>query len=128
MCAGTRRRARGLALRPLVDEVHTVNLKRGEISVFDFDLAARRDGLERCAGRGLRCCGGFAGSDAVSGAGAVSGARVVYGAAEPRESPASLWYTRKVVGTVRHVVEQNLSLAAGAGWGFDGILAVGCFL
>ena len=39
-----------------------------------------------------------------------SGARVVYGAAEPRESPASLWYTRKVVGRGRHVIEQNLSV------------------
>ena len=41
----------------------------------------------------------------------LSGARVVYGAAEPRESPASLWYTRKVVAHGRHVVEQNLSVA-----------------
>ena len=45
----------------------------------------------------------------------LSGARVVYGAAEPRESPASLWYTRKVVARGRHVIEQNLSVA-GAGW------------
>ena len=41
----------------------------------------------------------------------LSGARVVYGAAEPRESPASLWYTRRVVARGRHVVEQNLSVA-----------------
>jgi len=40
-----------------------------------------------------------------------AGARVVYGAAEPRESPASLWYTRKVAARGRHVVEQNLSVA-----------------
>jgi heptosyltransferase-1 len=41
----------------------------------------------------------------------LSGARAVYGAAEPRESPASLWYTRKVVTRGRHVIEQNLSVA-----------------
>jgi len=40
-----------------------------------------------------------------------SGARVVYGAAEPRESAASLWYTRQVVATGAHVIEQNLSIA-----------------
>ena len=41
----------------------------------------------------------------------LSGARAVYGAAEPRESPASLWYTRKVVTRGKHVIEQNLSVA-----------------
>jgi heptosyltransferase-1 len=41
----------------------------------------------------------------------LSGARAVYGAAEPRESPASLWYTRKAIAHGRHVVEQNLSVA-----------------
>ncbi len=40
-----------------------------------------------------------------------SGARVVYGAAEPRESPASLWYTRRAIAHGAHVVEQNLSVA-----------------
>ena len=42
-----------------------------------------------------------------------SGARAIYGAAEPRESPASLWYTRKVVARGNHVIEQNLSVAEG---------------
>jgi heptosyltransferase-1 len=40
-----------------------------------------------------------------------SGARAVYGAAEPRESPASLWYTRRVMACGAHVIEQNLSVA-----------------
>ena len=40
-----------------------------------------------------------------------SGARMVYGAAEPRESPASLWYTRPVIARGMHVIEQNLSVA-----------------
>ncbi len=40
-----------------------------------------------------------------------SGARVVYGAAEPRESAASLWYTRQALAGGAHVIEQNLSLA-----------------
>jgi heptosyltransferase I len=40
-----------------------------------------------------------------------SGARLVYGAAEPRESPASLWYARPAIAWGAHVIEQNLSVA-----------------
>ena len=40
-----------------------------------------------------------------------AGAGVVYGTAEPRESPASLWYTRRAVARGVHVVEQNVSVA-----------------
>jgi heptosyltransferase-1 len=40
-----------------------------------------------------------------------SGAPVVYGAAQPRESPASLWYTRRVIARGAHVIEQNMSIA-----------------
>lgn len=40
-----------------------------------------------------------------------SGAGIVYGAAEPRESPASLWYTRTVVARGVHVIDQNVSVA-----------------
>ena len=40
-----------------------------------------------------------------------SGAPRVYGASEPRESPASLWYTRRVIARGAHVVEQYLSVA-----------------
>jgi heptosyltransferase-1 len=41
----------------------------------------------------------------------LSGAPAIYGAAEPRESPASIWYTRKVIARGRHVIEQNFSIA-----------------
>src|SRR5437879_4319715 len=40
-----------------------------------------------------------------------SRAAVVYGTAEPRESPSSLWYTRRVITSGTHMIEQNLSLA-----------------
>src|ERR1035438_6299000 len=61
-------------------------------------------GLWICRGRyGQRCWRG--------GRGLWSGCWEGYGAAEPREAPASLWYTRKVVAHGRHVVEQNLSVA-----------------
>ena len=40
-----------------------------------------------------------------------SGAPVIYGAAQPRENVASMFYTRQVIATGEHIVEQNLSLA-----------------
>ncbi|MHB8216153.1 MAG: glycosyltransferase family 9 protein [Candidatus Sulfotelmatobacter sp.] len=110
--AGFPRRGARSSRRPLVDEVHTVKLKGWGKSFFSLSTWQRvatvwndvRDARYEVA---------------VDLQGAVrsavlarwSGARVVYGAAEPRESPASLWYTRKVVERGRHVIEQNFSVA-----------------
>jgi heptosyltransferase-1 len=113
LCApGAPRRGARSALRPLVDEVHTVNLKAWRKSLFSIST------LQRAATVWNDVRGGHY-DMAVDLQGAMrsavlarwSGARVVYGAAEPRESPASLWYTRKVAARGRHVVEQNLSVA-----------------
>jgi heptosyltransferase-1 len=110
--AGFPRRGERSPLRPLVDEVHTVNLKSWRKSIFSFstlqsiatvwndvrstryDVAVDLQGALRSAALAHW-----------------SGAPVVYGAAEPRESPACVWYTRKVVASGRHVIEQNVSLA-----------------
>ena len=109
---GAPRRGARSGLRPLVDEVHTVNLRAWGRSLFSlstlqgvatiwndvrdarYDVAVDLQGAMRSALLAR-----------------LSGVRVVYGAAEPREPPASLWYTRKVVPRGRHVVEQNLSVA-----------------
>jgi len=98
--------------RPLVDEVHTVQLKAWKKSLFSFSTLQRVATVWNDV-RDARY------DVAVDVQGAVrsavlarwSGARLVVGAAEPRESPASLWYTRQVVARGRHVVEQNLSVA-----------------
>jgi heptosyltransferase-1 len=113
LCApGSPRRGQRSSLRPLVDEVHTVNLKTWRKASFSlstlqriatvwndvrdvhYDVAVDLQGAMRSAVLARW-----------------SGARAVYGAAEPRESPASLWYTRKIVARGRHVIEQNLSVA-----------------
>ncbi|MGB8595779.1 MAG: glycosyltransferase family 9 protein [Candidatus Sulfotelmatobacter sp.] len=114
LCAprSPRRGARS-SLRPLVDEVHTVSLKAWGKSLVSIPT------LQRVATiwNDVRDAGYDAALD-LQGAmrSAVlarwSGAGVIYGAAEPRETPASLWYTRKVVVQGRHVIEQNLSVAA----------------
>jgi heptosyltransferase I len=110
--AGSPRRGPRSRMRPLVDEVHTVNLKAWGKSLFSiatlqkvatvwndvraarYDVAVDLQGAIRSAVLAR-----------------LSGARVVYGAAQPRESPASLWYTRKVIASGRHVIEQNTSVA-----------------
>jgi heptosyltransferase-1 len=99
-------------LRPLVDEVHVVNLRgwgRSLFSISTLQHAATVWNDVRDAGYDAAVDLQGAMRSAVLAR--LSGARVVYGAAEPRESPASLWYTRKVVACGRHVVEQNLSVA-----------------
>ena len=98
--------------RPLADWVHTVSLAGWRKSLFtlstlqqivkvwndvraaSYDVAVDLQGAIRSAVLARW-----------------SGAHVVYGAAEPRESPASLWYTHPVIARTPHVIEQNLSIA-----------------
>jgi len=114
LCApGSARRGVRSSLRPLVDEVHTVNLKAWGKSPFSIATVQRaatvwNDVRDSHYDAAIDLQGALRSSVLAR----LSGARVVYGAAEPRESPASLWYTRKVVARGRHVVEQHLSLAA----------------
>ena len=114
LCApGSPRRGPRSPQRPLADWVHTVNLAGWRKSLFTmhtvqqiatvwndvrdahYDVAVDLQGAIRSAVLARW-----------------SGARVVYGAAEPRESPSSLWYSRKVIASGSHVIEQNLSVAA----------------
>lgn len=110
--AGTARRGPRSPQRPLADWVHTVDLKGWRKSLFGihtaekivrlwndvhsahYDVAVDLQGAMRSAVLATW-----------------SGARVIYGAAQPREAPSSLWYTRQVVARGEHVVDQNLSIA-----------------
>jgi heptosyltransferase I len=98
--------------RPLVDWVHTVRLREWNKSVFTIpavqQIAAVWNDV-RSVGYDV----------AVDLQGAIrsallarwSGAAVVVGARQPRESPASLWYTQQIIARGAHVIEQNLSVA-----------------
>lgn len=113
LCAsGVSRRGQRSALRPLVDEIHTVNLKgwgKSLLSISTVQRMARVWNDVRDAHYDVVV--DLQGAMRSALLARWSGARVVYGAAEARESPASLWYTRKVVGHGRHVIQQNLSIA-----------------
>jgi len=112
LCApGTPRRGPRSAQRPLADWVHTVDLKGWRKSLFTLQTAekiARVWNDVRSAHYDV----------AVDLQGAIrsavlarwSGAPVVDGAAQPREAPASLWYTRRLITRGTHVVEQNVSI------------------
>jgi heptosyltransferase-1 len=117
LCApGTPRRGPRSVQRPLADWVHAVDLNRWGKSL--SSIPSLISTLQQIAKvwNDVRSVGYDVAVD-LQGAmrsGVLarwSGARIVYGAAEPRESPASLWYARRVVGHGVHVVEQNLSVA-----------------
>ena len=116
LCApGTPRRGPRSPQRPLVDWVHTVSLRAwqrsfatlatvqkiaqvwNDVRSVGYDVAIDLQGAIRSAVLARW-----------------SGARVVCGAAEPRESPASLWYTRRAIARGTHVIDQNLSVAEAA--------------
>jgi len=100
------------AQRPLMDIVHTVNLRRWRASLLSTQTWER---IAACVSdlRAVRY------QVAIDLQGAVrssilarwSGAPVIYGAAHPRENIASVWYTRKVIAEREHVVEQYGELA-----------------
>ncbi len=112
LCApGAPRRGPRSAQRPLADWVHTVSLaawRKSLVTIPTLQQIARVWNDVRSVGYDV----------AVDLQGAIrsavlarwSGARSVYGAAEPRESPASLWYTRRAIARGAHVIEQNFSV------------------
>jgi lipopolysaccharide heptosyltransferase I len=109
--AGTPLRGPRSAGRPLADWVHIVDLKGWGKSLFNLGTVER---IVR-AWNDVRS----AHYDiAVDLQGAIrsavlarwSGAPVVWGASQTRETPASLWYTRKTIVRGAHVIEQNLSV------------------
>jgi heptosyltransferase I len=113
LCApGAPRRGPRSPQRPLADWVHTVNLtgwpkSLGTIATLQQIATVWND--VRAARYEV----------AVDLQGAIrsallarwSGARTVYGAVEPRESPASMLYTRTTVARGSHVIDQNVSVA-----------------
>ncbi len=108
---GSPRRGPRSPQRPLVDQVHAVNLKAWRSSLFTVPT------MQRIATvwNDVRAAGYDAAIDLQGSLRSAlltrwSGARVIYGAAQPRESPASLWYTRRAITGGTHVIEQNLSV------------------
>src|SRR4029077_8078380 len=97
--------------RPLVDRIHTVNTRQWRSAPFSAQT------LERIAA-GLSDLRAERYDIAIDLQGAVrssllarwSGAPRIYGFTQPRENLASMFYTRHIIASGQHIVEQNLSL------------------
>ncbi|HEY3971844.1 MAG TPA: glycosyltransferase family 9 protein [Candidatus Sulfotelmatobacter sp.] len=112
LCApGNARRGPRSPQRPLADWVHTVNLGEWRNSLFTLATGQQIAKVWNDV-RSVRYDVAIDLQGAIRSAllASWSRARVVIGAAESRESPASLWYTRRVIAGGTHVVEQNLSV------------------
>jgi heptosyltransferase I len=106
------RRGPRSAQRPLVDEVHAVDLKAWRKSLFSISTLQRAATVwndVRDAGYDIAI--DLQGAIRSAVLARLSRAKVVYGAAQPWEPPASLWYSRPIVTQGRHVIEQNISVA-----------------
>lgn len=98
--------------RPLVDRIHTVNTqqwRRVPFSAATWErIAASLSDLRASRYELAVDLQGAARSSLLA---RWSGAPSIYGAAQPRESVATMFYTHPVITKGPHVVEQNLSLA-----------------
>lgn len=99
--------------RPLVDHLHIVNTakwRKAPLQVQTWlEMAAALSDLR--APR-YHVAVDFQGAVRSALIARWSGALTIFGARQPRESVASMFYTRQVITHGTHVVEQNLSLAA----------------
>lgn len=98
--------------RPLVDRVHVVNTgvwRRSLLSPSTWQQMAV--GLSELRGLRYEAVVDFQGAVRTALLARWSGADVIYGDIQPRENAASMWYSRQVMTTGVHVVEQALSLA-----------------
>jgi heptosyltransferase-1 len=112
LCApGTARRGARMVQRPLVDWVHTVNLKGWRKSLFSLSTIEQiaRVGNDVRAAR-YEVAIDLQGAIRSAVLAQWSGTPVVYGTREPRESAAALWYTRQATARWKHVIEQGLSV------------------
>lgn len=98
--------------RPLVDRVHSVNTAEWRRTLFSFNTWQQMAvGLSELRGVRYDAAIDFQGAIRSALLARWSGAPVVYGSVQPRENAASMWYTRQVLASGTHVVEQALALA-----------------
>jgi heptosyltransferase-1 len=98
--------------RPLADRLHFVNTKVWRGSIFSWQTAQQiAAALSDLRGVRYQVAIDFQGAARSALIARWSSAPVVYGQAEPRENIASMVYTRPVITSGTHVVQQALSLA-----------------
>ena len=98
--------------RPLVDRVHTVNTFEWRHALVNFNTWQQiAVGLSHLRGTRYDAAIDFTGAIRSALLSRWSGAPIVYGSSQPRENAASMFYSRKVMASGVHVVEQAVALA-----------------
>jgi heptosyltransferase I len=98
--------------RPLVDKIHVVDTFRWRSSVFSTETWEQvAAGLSELRAPRYDVAVDFQGAIRSALVARWSEALTIYGSARPRETPASVFYTRPVITDGTHVVEKNLALA-----------------
>lgn len=101
------------ALKPVVDWVHIANFKAWRKALFGHqtwqEISALRDAVK---GMKYDLALDLQGAIRSALAAQATGAKVRVGSSQPREKPATLFYTRHVAPRGEHVVEQALSIVS----------------
>src|SRR5271167_691176 len=99
--------------KPLADWVHLANFSSWRHALSSSETWRQvRSCLGEVRGMKYELTIDLQGSIRSALAARASGARVRVGASQPREAPASMWYTRAIDPAGAHVVEQALSIAS----------------
>jgi heptosyltransferase-1 len=98
--------------RPLVDKLHLVNTKSWRSALTSFATWKEIGGvLQNLRGEKYEVAVDYQGAARSALIARWSGARAIYGSSQPRESIASMFYTRQITPRGEHVIEQALSLS-----------------
>jgi len=98
--------------RPLVDILHVVDTKTWRKNPFSIGTVEQiATALSELRGQRYDVAVDFQGAVRSALLARLSRAPVIYGFRQPRETVATMFYTRQVMAEGRHVAEQNLALA-----------------
>jgi heptosyltransferase-1 len=98
--------------RPLVDKIHTLNTALWRNTLFSSQTWEQMaSSLSELRAAHYQIAVDFQGAVRSAILARISGAETIYGVAQPRENAASMWYTRQVIVSGTHIIEQNHSLA-----------------
>jgi len=100
-------------LKPLADWVHVANFSSWRHALSSSGTWGQvRSCLREVRGMKYELTIDLQGTIRSSLAAVASGAKVRVGSSQPREAPASIWYTRAIDPAGAHVVEQTLSIVS----------------
>jgi heptosyltransferase-1 len=116
LCArGAENAASGAPEKPLVDRLHFINTVAWRKAPFSNQTWKEAwSAMSALRAARYKLAVDFQGAWKSAGLALWSGAPESIGLDRPRERPAAMFYTRRVLTTARHVVDQGLELAAAA--------------